>query len=1139
MNKLNEEGNKNDNNIKNNNYGISNSNSNRNNRNSSLKPNFFIQENLCEDQNENPKENQKDFNYDNNITKNLNNHNNNSPNNKNKPNNNYTDNTINTLNLNNNQQNYSQRKSLPDYLKEYTNNKNKNSNTNKNKNINLINILNYYNNIDLIIENENDINIDEDFFDGEKIFKILKKIFMTYAKYIEIKMDYYLNIQQVKFIFETLNIINDKIIPLANFIILLKRLIDNQKKISFENFTDLIAKICFKLFSFYLNNPEKCVAFFVKYHMEVIFVNHKNDIFKNNIKKKSIFLNKDTKDKDWENTYINNNIIFNNDLSRNNEFNNSININFNFNNANENNRNNLSRSMPKSLNNYDNYNNRKFSINSPIPISPHGETLNYNNQTDEILHENKENKMNKKFEDLHNNIGNINTNNNNFTELNKTLNANNNKNNNFSYNEIENYIKEINMNFVTKLIINSISPTLFIIYKHYFPHEIKRSYVKINFFKMSYDSLFRFSKDFQFVPNLISFNFLQSYYSIINSEPCPLEEFISDTEFSKKEFFRVKDFENSKEFQKGILFSFYKFCIFFIHLSYLAYPRIIKQSFSIKNFKEKILDNNIDNNFNSFNNSKNKNDLSNPGKFIANENPNINANSNLTFDEKLIIFLDFLEKEKFLQKFEKNLTKVNSANLSFSPMNEIRELVKNIANSEKENFKQINCYEEDNNINNNNKNYINKNEENFFDKINFKRNSFIKRISTNNNNNIVNNINDNNNNIKNDNFIFIEPELKEVLSPNISDRTFYKLKEWLIKLREIFCFYSNNNDKLMEDKMSYSNFARFAKDANLVYNNNNRKNFNNDLNKFSNTGKDNDLYYISKRNSNLNLTENNKINNNNTYKERNEKLEKIKKFSDKTSIPNSPEKDIGYNNNNTNNSIYPKKEYNNNLNISEETLNLSNFELTNNNTNNNIINTNIINSTNNNQSNFKESNDKNINKNFNKISVNQSLKEADLSLLFQEIVGKKSMNKNKLFKNGLDENLDNQEKYFKENKSIIINLLSCPLKLNFQLFIKSLEILSEKIYTKIENLNTENDSNITDRCFKRMINDDFPRIYENFLRKYEKFHREKYSETNIEKFLGILREEEIVKYFLIFFILKSFFNIFYLIYFSFLIFFIL
>ena len=66
--------------------------------------------------------------------------------------------------------------------------------------------------------------------------------------------------------------------------------------------------------------------------------------------------------------------------------------------------------------------------------------------------------------------------------------------------------------------------------------------------------------------------------------------------------------------------------------------------------------------------------------------------------------------------------------------------------------------------------------------------------------------------------------------------------------------------------------------------------------------------------------------------------------------------------------------------------------------------------------------------------------------------------------------------------------------------------------------------NIIDRCFKRMINDDFSRIYENFLKKYEKFHKEKYSETNIEKFLGILRQEEIVKIiFLIFFLFFLFY----------------
>jgi len=898
---------------------------------------------------------------------------------------------------------------------------------------------------------------------------------MNYAKYNQFENDFFLSLQNTIIIFKAVNIIHDKVISNNQFVVYLQKLCTKDQKVSFEALLDIIARISFKLFNCFNSNPEKCVYFLVKNHFEPIFNKSKTELFFINTVKQS------------------KNGIFNTS-SKSNYMNTRINV---------------SRSLPLKTEYLDNETNKSSNLNfNPINFN-NTSTKKIRFDTSEINHKDC-NDLHINFNDRINSMNNLdkqNTLNNN----NKMIISDSNMKNpsNMTYKDVEDYLNNTAIDMKIKILINSLTPTLLIIYKTYFEHEYKRSFLKVDFLKKSNLSINAFCKDFFIIPNYISYNFVNNYYSIVNGDSNALDSIFLHEEFSKEDFFKIQDYENDKETSKGVFFTFYKFCIFLIHISLAIFPKLL-----LKQNK----DNDKKTNRNTISNKTQKCKLNNTEniskEILVSEEIEINYNNidkqkkendAYSISERVLFFFDYLEENQSLIKFEKKLVKLNTTKLTFIPPIKVIQIIKQ--NKENEKF-----YKTFGSIS-----------EKLDESYSIHEKHEIKEL----------------NNIK----IFNgnHSKLRDVLNPLISDKTFLKLENCLGKLKEMFSFYCMCSNKMSTDIMSFSSFLKFLKDAKLIK-----------------SPKKNELNFSIEKE----LTENNqkvfnsrifgdcivpkKVESIVTFQKYNDK---IKKFTDNNSI-------ISFNPNNLSNnkSMVSNKYYNNftkkNINdknnlyqennlknesrkfssdilqyqynldgnlkenildnsFLEDSLNLS-IKNNQNNLNNNHHNINF-NFSNLPNDNGLVNNNNDININLDSIFKFQGISENESSLIFYNLIGKKDFNKKKLNnnpKNILNDNhLELEKSFVKENMNIIKNSKLNPKKLNFNLFVKALEIISNKI---ISNASKENKNLCNDKCFELFIDKRILHIYQNFVQKYGTHQKIKNMEIPLRKHLDIIKEKKIV-----------------------------
>lgn len=1025
---------------------------------------------------------------------------------------------------------------------------------NKNSNYiakSLINKLNEINNINLIIEDASDIPFEEELIQGDEIKSILNSIFMDYAKYNEAENDYSIPFQKIIVIFRNVNIIHEMIFKYNDFTLFLKKIMGKSQKIGFEAFLNIIAKIALKLFDCFSSNPEKCINFLVKSHFEPIFCKGKVELYLDNTLRKtkngfypfnsstSILESKPNLD---PNARLNKN---NENLTKSKKGLNSkslppktesLNLNreaikpSNFN----------LKIDDKNKDNNSNNSSRKIKFGFPLESDLNPTPNNYNN-----IHSNFDNQIYSQMMEQEKTRAS--------TQLNSNLTS-------LTYKDLEIFIQNTAIEMKTKILINSITPTLLILYKVYFEHEIKRTFTKMNIVKKSNDSLLSFCKDFLIFPNYLNVNFVINYYNISTSENNVLHHLFKSETFSKEGFFKIQNFENSREVYQGVYFSFYKFCISLIHFGLFCFPKLLTkiESKSIKT-KSKL-------------DSTNKNFLNTTKEFLYEEKENADSNhsknqiSNYSASEKILIFLDFLEESKGLKIVEKRLTRVNRAKLTFIPVIEVVNLIKqkNESNKQNESFGSIteDLDESEHELNERKKN----------DQPDDFKN--IHKL-------------DGHNNLK-------EMKIRDILNPAITHKTFLKLENWLVRLREMFSFYSISYEKINLDKMNFSCFLKFLRDANLICgftdigskNNNNNNNktaigliSNLAINKtFENESKEkifnsrimgecivpkkvesvlsfqkyndklaqkirkrsleNRIINNNSNNSNGNksfLSMNNQISNNNNNLN-NSYIREDRKSSNeniKSSLNNVERNQNEPADDNSNNSFLGESidlSLNNNINANKcnnsQVASEINILLTKNNYNlrqSKVNNTspNLIN----NNTNFKNENKSfndpkgKFNKTFERLNNNEffgnKIAENEMSIIFQNLVGKKNYDIKKLDKSEKkmsEKEYEEENNIIKENTNIVKNAKMNPQKLNFNMFVKALEIISNKSYRHGTDENTKfKSANKIDKCFEKFIDFNIPIIFDNFVNKYKNHQRIRNSEISINNFLNQIQDEKIVK----------------------------
>jgi len=968
-----------------------------------------------------------------------------------------------------------------------------------------INTLNGLNNVNILIEDVSDIPFDDELINPDEVKDILNSIFMDYAKYNEPENDFLINLQNVITIFKTVNIIHEKIIKYNQFVVILQKLSTKTQKLTFDSFLDIIAKISLKLFTCFDKNPEKCIYFLIKFHFQPIFNKRKIDLLLNNTVKK------------YSNNGLNNVINNSNEI-----YSNSLN---------EKNKSGVfSKSLPPRIDNltdskskYNNTNNDstkiKANINEKIDLD---KNRNFNN-----LHSNIDNQLNTNLDQQQDK-------NKNFIEINSNGVL------NMSFKDLEQYLRSTNIDMKCKILINSITPTLLVIYKAYFEHEIKRYFIKTDYIKKSSESLFSFCKDFFIVPNYLSYNFISNYYKITSGDSNALESLMSHEEFSKEGFFKIKDFQNDKEVSKGFYFTFYKFCIFIIHIGVLVFPKIQK------NFKEEKMK--------KYNSKINGNSTITKA-YTEEYKDNLNSDDykdtmkqNCSISEKSLIFMEYLEESKGLINAEKRLTRINNSQLTFIPALEVINIIKHNNEGVKltKTFRAIteNCNES-----------FDTNEQKKEEQENL---TLFKSKSG------------------------INSNIRSFLNPAITEKTAIKLEYWLPKLKSIFTYYITNFEKSSSETMNFSCFLKLLRDAQIIINN--KKNGLNLTMEKSDEEDDEKVFksrilgdcIVPKKvetlvtfkrydeklahkiekshdhtitSHNMNNTAMNKslISNNGlkvneeNSKDRNEKVRNNNSFinknvnSDRIDKSRSPDMKLSVNGDKEVNSINIDNSFlgdsidfsiNNNTQFNHNNLNNSNLVSENNflNTNNNIHNIDANNYMNQNNvcyvkkgiinenlGNKKFSENFNQTKKISNLDVSkQGIQENDVSLIFSSLVGKKDYN----FKNtnllqsklSAENNFDSQIGKPKEKS---INILKSK-KLSFNLFIKSLEQISFKLYGSALKAKQENKNPgaYIDQSFELFIEKNIPLIFDNFLNKNENTHKLKVSENTFDHLLDILRNEK-------------------------------
>lgn len=1007
----------------------------------------------------------------------------------------------------------------------------KNSPLKNHDNNNFINILNRLNNVDLFISKISDIPYEEEFIDGDEIKKILYKIFMNSAKYINSYHEYYMPNQNILKMFKDVKIIGGKIIDLNTFNLLIQSIIKNEKLknyISFENFLNLIAKISSKLFSnCFLQSPEKCIYFLIKMHFEPILckekkqnlsmISHKDFIYEKNKKidatqtSKKPYVNKNNTSSTIRSSHIGKQTNTN------------------------------SRSLPSRIEKNDFINKYKNIV------------LNSKDRNAFI----KPNQQNSKFESLHNNLYNqVNLERNNTDQVN-SININEGiKNlltntNNLSYSDLENLLSIIVIDLKTKILINSITPTLLIIYKAYFENEIKKDYMVINNSntpKKSYDMLMTFCKEFLVIPDYLSFNFVSNYYNLLTkSKSNALKNIFLSEEFSAKNFFKIKEYHNSKEVNIGNNFTFYKFCLFLFHCAVFIFQKLEKNiklkknnkapdSISVTTFIK------IDEVRDKYENRNDDNEL-----------------SYCPVSQQMLRFLDYLENSKGLEKAEKRLVKIKNAELSFIPPPEILMIIN------KETEKDINENQDFNLIKSNNFQAIKEktdgeNDENInktYNETHYSRlNNNIKYLNTKYpKGKIVGSSNKE-----------LELKLKDILSPAITYKTISKLEENLPLLEEMFTFYSISHEKTNIDKMNYSCFLKFLRESNLINSRNNNNNNTSSINKKNREEIFNSRIfgqcYVPKKiesisnfkrydtlNKSLNVSnndENNIFSNSNIVEINNYTINNIEKEKLKRPFfAKNFEIDNEINSNNNNSIDFCELNGSNNEFNKPSIVPTSNVSYNDNKKEEIIRNRSVRNDS---MSNDKTKVENSIfTQSFHTKKYNYyKLHESEVSIIYMNLVSKKTFDFKKNYKNFENDDTFNnsntnkclkndftayEENIHLENSNLHINSSNAHFKLNFNLFLKALEMIITKIYfnnnnskanydlkkleTTFNHQNSNDNSSISneiDLCFYNFIDNKLPILYKNFKTKYQEYQKRKGREFSIDEYLDILKDGKIVIY---------------------------
>lgn len=150
---------------------------------------------------------------------------------------------MNNLNLNNNNGNYNNLNK-----KESKNLQNKNSNNNFNNNMN--------NSINSDIAMEDSANN----FTREEVIQKCSNIFFNFSKFDKKEKQFFINITNIKKIFKTVNLIDDKSLRSSDIDILTKKINPNITKFTEKNFLDLIVMIAARIYpKDYSKNPKSTV----------------------------------------------------------------------------------------------------------------------------------------------------------------------------------------------------------------------------------------------------------------------------------------------------------------------------------------------------------------------------------------------------------------------------------------------------------------------------------------------------------------------------------------------------------------------------------------------------------------------------------------------------------------------------------------------------------------------------------------------------------------------------------------------------------------------------------------------------------------------------------------------------------------
>lgn len=213
-----------------------------------------------------------------NINNNLNNYNNLFNNNQNNNNKNFLDNP---LNLNKNNFNEINFNFDNININENPNNNNNNNNginlnanrdSNSNKQNNFINLNNKINNNNNNVKSNNNNNLNYSVnssivmndsannYTREEVIQKCSNIFFNFSKLDKKDKQFYINITNIKKIFKTVNLIDDKSLRSSDIDILIKKINSNKTKFSEKNFLDLIVMIAARIYpKDYTKNPKNTV----------------------------------------------------------------------------------------------------------------------------------------------------------------------------------------------------------------------------------------------------------------------------------------------------------------------------------------------------------------------------------------------------------------------------------------------------------------------------------------------------------------------------------------------------------------------------------------------------------------------------------------------------------------------------------------------------------------------------------------------------------------------------------------------------------------------------------------------------------------------------------------------------------------